>query len=210
MSLSANGRRSTFQRIIAGVCAVGLLFGATACQSDDEEPLIHANHDKGAKLGGTLNDLKSYDEIRAAQERLEKWGVEQTPEWLAICNAINRKALRQLGFDPQRDLKNRDGKIPNACAWRSEEPPSYVALSISDKSIAELDKRENFVFTKVVEVDGRKIHLGHVQHDFDNSTNCAANFEKDGKVYALEYLRFDDNKDQETLCDTAIELTKDS
>lgn len=71
MSLSANGRRSTFQRIIAGVCAVGLLFGATACQNDDEEPLIHANHDKGAKLGGTLNDLKSYDEIRAAQERLE-------------------------------------------------------------------------------------------------------------------------------------------
>lgn len=210
MSLSASGRHSIMQRLIAGVCAVGLLFGVTACRSGGEEPLIHANHDEGVKLEDVDNYRMSRDEIRAMQERLEKWGVEQTPEWLEICNAINRKALRKLRFNPQRDLWNRDSKLPNACIWKSGIPPSYVALGLSDESIAELDKSEDFVLKKVVNVDGMEIHLGHRASDLPDPAGCVANFEKNGKIYLLEYIRLDFREGQEPPCNIAIELARDS
>lgn len=210
MSLSANGRRSTFQRVIAGVCAVGLLFGATACQSDDEEPLIHANHDQGATFGRKLEDLNSFDEFTSIRKRTQKWGAEQTTDWLDICSTINRKALRKLGFDPQNDLEDRNGEFKDVCAWSNKYGEYRVTIGTIDAEMDEINQRPNFSYIRTVEVDGRKVYLGSMSHKVTSSISCNGDFARDGKNYVIAYISRVPDQNIDELCDGVIQLARNN
>lgn len=209
MSTLVTARRSTVRRIIAGVCAVGLAFGATACQQDAEEPLIHAQHDKGAKLGGRIGDLESGKQIDDMVDVYLKWGAEQSPDWLKICNSINRKSLRKLGFDPQADLQNRNAKPDqvNQCVWISDETEQTVSIAKGYDSVKEADSRGNFELEKVVRVNDREIHVGHIKFRRKQKSTCTTNFESVGAVYTVTYFNDAPEVNKHDACEVAIDLS---
>ncbi|HHY07441.1 MAG TPA: DUF3558 family protein [Corynebacteriales bacterium] len=210
MSALATARLSTVRRIIAGVCAVGLAFGATACQQDAEEPLIHAQHDKGAAFGRELEDMNSVEEFRKIGEQTRKWGAEQTPEWLEICNTINRKALRNLGFDPQNDLENRDGEFKNVCAWSNASGEYRVTIGSMDAEMDEINRRSNFSYMRTVEVDGREVSLGSMHHKVTGAISCSGSFSKNDTNFVIAYISRVPDQNIDELCDGVVQLAKDN
>lgn len=209
--MSAINRRtqSFFKRCITGLCAICLIFSTTACQSSDEEPLIHANHDKGMKFGTHIKDIESRQQIRDIHDYVERWGAEQTPEWLAICNTINRKALRKLGFDPQNNLRNRDsGDLKDSCAWEKENYNRRVLISLMRDSIDQLNARENFYYFNTVNDAGRKIYVGKLDNHLSGTKGCGANFRTNNKNYSIIYLTSIKNDDIDKLCQEVVELAR--
>lgn len=195
--------------MIAGMCAVGLLFGATACQSDDGEPLIHANHDKGAKFGGRMGDLESTKRLGDMMDVYLEWGAEQSADWLQICNSVNRKALRGLGFDPQNDLQNRIAKPDqvNQCVWISDQADQTVSFAKGYDSVKEADSRDNFELEKIVRVNDRDIHVGHIEFRQKQKSTCTTNFESDGVTYTVTYFNDAPEVNKRDACEVAIELS---
>ena len=129
---------SAGKRLVTAVVMCGLLVGVSGCDnhsvlsgsgksvgksstsasaSEERDPnRIYANHDKGVdpKIKH-FDSPEAYDEYTAV---LGKWGVRQTPDWLEICNQVNVPAMRTIGFDPQKDLQNREtGQSKSMCYW---------------------------------------------------------------------------------------------
>lgn len=209
MAMVTVGRRSVVRRVVAGVCAVGLLFGATACQSD--EPLIHAQHDQGAKFGKKIKHVRSYDEIKEAEERLKKWGAEQSPDWLAVCNSINRRALRKLGFDPQNDLQYRSA-LPGRefqCVWVTDDPAQTVVISKGDSSmtIDKANSRDKFELEGKENIKGRDIYFGHIRFRQEQKSTCTTNFEANSAVYTVTYFNDVPEVNKHDACEVAIDLS---
>ena len=126
-----------WSRVLAAVCGMAVLLGATACNNDgsgmsagigqqsgptldtDGEPFIHANHNRGTDPGTTFGDVDDKGLQDYTDEFIE-WGLKQTPDWLEIRNTINKRELRKLGIDPQKDLLQREGGEGKrwACGWK--------------------------------------------------------------------------------------------
>lgn len=203
------GRRSVVPRLVAGVCAVGLLFGATGCQNSDDEPLIHANHDQGAVLGGRLDHLKSTQEYRDMSARLEKWGAEQSPDWLSICNTINRKALRDIGFDPQNDLQNRDGgRLQFVCVWKQSTPHRIVSIGRVGESLDYLRNRKSFNYRESFKQGDSRVDIGTMNHDLIGAKSCTANMTRKGKNYTIAYMVYDLDVQDDELCRVVTDLAE--
>lgn len=199
------------RRVAAAVCTAALLFGATGCVGD--EPPIHANTDKGVKLGMTLKDMKSYEQYQKLEKQFKKYGVEQSPEWLAICNTINRKALRKLGFDPQNDLQKRSGDyaLRDACIWELENKNWNVGIWKAPASLEELNNRDLFVHERTVTYNGQVVHVGYVKHKTrEQFVDCAVNMQKSSGVYGLELNIADEDYTHEEVCDMLLDLTVDN
>ena len=210
MAMVITTRHSIMRRVVAGLCTFGLLLGATACQSDDEEPLIHANHNQGSTFGRKLEDLNSFEEYQNIDKRTRKWGAEQTAEWLEICNTINRKALRKLGFDPQNDLEDRNGEFRNVCVWKDASGQYRVTIGTLDAEMDEINQRPNFSYIRTVEVDGRKVYLGSMSHKVTSSISCNGDFTKNGENFVIAYISRVPDQNIDELCDGVVQLAKDN
>lgn len=202
-----DGIPSFLKRIGASLCAMALLVSLTACENSDEEPLITPDRDATSKLGTTGDDLSSVKEYEDIQKKYLQSGMEQIPEWLKICNSINRKALRKLGFDPQNDLMRRAATVDSACIWKQKDPSRHVSIAKFKDSIDQLNKRPEFTPIRTVEQGGTTIYLGEVDH-FLGTTSCSANFERDGESYVIEYFFFSKQDDQKPICDAVVELAQ--
>ena len=215
-----------FSRIVAALCGVVVLLGATACDNGglmmkagmgqesgptwdtDGEPFIHANHNRGAKPGKTYGDAKSLEEVHAYEKEFMEWGLKQTPDWLEICNTINKRELRKLGIDPQKDLLQREGGGKRwLCMWKHDNEQIMGIMQV-DGSMEVANSRPNFVLDRQVIVNGQKAYVGSLDSYYPLSQSCAVNYMYQGKVYTVSYQLGAKPENESAACDAALALAE--
>ena len=220
-----------FSRIVAALCGVVVLLGATACDNGglmmkagmgqesgptldtDGEPFIHANHDRGVDPKLTLGDINGEEDLDAYDKEILEWGLQQTPDWLEICNTINKRELRKLGIDPQKDLQQREpgeGKRW-VCVWR-DFPTQIVAIARIDAPMEEASRPPRFKLHYETTVNGKPARVGQVQHDLPITQACAVDYYYHGSVYSVAYqlARVPEDPHSTKACDAALALAERS
>lgn len=180
---------------------------STSKQNDPDR--IHANHTEGADPDGGLggfNSDKEYDDYRAL---IRKWGIKQTPDWLAICNQVNVPALRKVGFDPQKDLDNRHpGDEKLNCYWFKDSGRMQFLFG---KTVAlnELTADPKFHFQNTVQRNGETYYIGHLEYIGEgtriNRYECTLAFERGGIPYVASFTG-KDRKTREEACNELIDM----
>ena len=214
-----------FSRVLAAVCGVAVLLGATACDNSgstmkagmgqesgptldtDGEPFIHANHDRGVDPKLTLGDINGEEDLDAYDKEILEWGLQQTPDWLEICNTINKHELRQLGIDPQKDLLQREGGEGKrwACGWK-HGLEQMVMLGRLDKTLEEASVPPQFYLNHKATVNGRRATVGMSIEKEPLSKTCMVNYYYRDTVYRLVYILPEPSADTDFACDSAIKL----
>lgn len=215
-----------FSRVVAVVCGVAVLLGGTACDSGrssmnvgigqeagpkldtDGEPFIHANHDRGAEPGVTFGDVDDKG-LQDYSDEFMEWGLKQTPDWLEICNTINKAELRKLGIDPQKDLLQREGGEGKrwACGWK-RKGESLVVLARHDKPLEEVSQPPRFELDRKVTVNGREANVGKILHRMSLSEACAVDYYYHGVAYTVSYQLPYEPEDPNEVCNAAIALAE--
>ena len=213
-----------FSRIVAALCGVVVLLGATACDNGgsmmkagigqesgpkldtDGEPFIHANHNRGADPNIRVGqvDQKGLEDYT---DELTDWGLQQTPDWLEICNTINKHELRKLGIDPQKDLLNRPGGAGKrwTCGWKHDSN-QLVILAKHDLPLEKVSQPPRFILDRVATVNGKRANVGQVDDFYPISQACAVDYQYQGGVYTVLYQRGEDSADHDQACENAIAL----
>ena len=186
--------------------------GATTSSSTTEQQdpdWIHANHAKGVDPDGGDKDYKSREEFRKRVALLNKWGVKQTSDWLAICNQVNVPAMRKVGFDPQKDLQNRKGGAgKNNCYWM--KPKNELSLLFGKTDDVDRVRNEpDFHYTTTVKRDGHTYYLGHIEYvgegTFVRTFSCSVTFERAGVAYMASFIGRA-SKTQDEACNELIDM----
>ena len=216
-----------WSRVRAAVCGVAVLLGATACHDGgstmkagmgqesgptldtDGEPFIHANHNRGAEPGKTYGDAKSLEEVHAYEKEFIEWGLKQTPDWLEICNTINKRELRKFGIDPQKDLLDREGGEGKRwiCMWKHNSE-KIMGITWVDGSMEVANSRPNFVLDHTTTVNGKKAYVGSLRKNYPLSQSCAVNYMYQGKVYTVSYQLGTKPESETAACDAALALAE--
>ena len=216
-----------FSRVLATVCGVAVLLGATACHDGgstmkagsgqesgptldtDGEPFIHANHNRGAKPGVTIGELKTQAERDAYDDEFIEWGLQQTPDWLEICNTINKHELRKLGIDPQKDLLQREGGEGKrwACGWK-HALDVIVLIARHDKPLEEVSVEPRFELDHKVTVNGRPANVGRIMEEYPISQACAVDYYYKSTVYTVSYRLVHEPDNSDAACTAAIALAE--
>ena len=216
-----------FSRVLAAVCGVAVLLGATACHDGgstmkagsgqesgptldtDGEPFIHANHNRGAKPGVTIGELKTQAERDAYDDEFIEWGLQQTPDWLEICNTINKHELRKLGIDPQKDLLQREGGEGKrwACGWK-HALDVIVLIARHDKPLEEVSVEPRFELDHKVTVNGRPANVGRIMEEYPISQACAVDYYYKNTVYTVSYRLVHEPDNPDAACDAAVALAQ--
>ena len=179
----------------------------TTAQRDPNH--IYANHDKGIDPDIDPKEMNTQEKFDRLMAIYEKGGVKQTTDWLAICNQVNVPALRKMGFDPQRDLNNRDsspGKYN--CYWTRDKGRLAFYFGRA-KSLEAVKARKDFTLTRMVERNNQTYYLGNIRY-FGKGTvlqafSCSVTFERSGVTY-LASFNGKDPKTHEQACDELIEM----
>ena len=217
-----------FSRVVAAVCGVAVLLGGTACDSGrssmnvgigqeagpkldtDGEPFIHANHDRGAEPGVTFGDFDDKG-LQDYSDEFMEWGLKQTPDWLEICNTINKAELRKLGIDPQKDLLQREGGEGKrwVCVWK-DFPEQLVAIARIDAPMEEASRPPRFKLHYETTVNGKPARVGQVQQDLPITQACAVDYYYQGTVYSVAYqlARVPEDPHSTQACDAALALAE--
>ena len=216
-----------WSRVLAALCGVVVLLGATACDNGgsmmkawmgqesgptldtDGEPFIHANHDRGAKPGVTIGELKTQAERDAYDDEFIEWGLQQTPDWLEICNTINKRELRKLGIDPQKDLQQREGGEGKrwACGWKHNKEKLVVIARI-DAPMEVASRPPRFTLDHTTTVNGEPARVGSVLDDEPLSQACTIDYKYEGQVYSITYKLLDETQNKHEACDGAEALAQ--
>ena len=216
-----------FSRIVAALCGVVVLLGATACDNGgsmmkagmgqesgprldtDGEPFIHANHNRGAEPGKTYGDAKSLEEVHAYEKEFMEWGLKQTPDWLEICNTINKHELGKLGVDPQKDLLQREGGEGKrwVCGWK-HALDVIVLIARHDKPLEEVSVEPRFELDHKVTVNGRSANVGRIMEEYPISQACAVDYYYKSTVYTVSYRLVHEPDNSDAACTAAIALAE--
>ena len=170
---------------------------------------IHANHTEGADPDGGYKEYKSRDEFRKRAAVLRKWGLKQTPDWLAICNQVNVPAMRKVGFDPQKDLLNRyGGAEKNNCYWSQDNGRLQFFFGKTD-SVERIKSDPKFNYSSTVQRNGETYHMGHIRFFGEgtaiNQYDCSLTFERGGIAYMASFTG-KDPKTQDEACEELIDM----
>ena len=216
-----------WSRVLAAVCGMAVLLGATACNNDgsgmsagigqqsgptldtDGEPFIHANHDRGVDPKLTLGDINGEEDLDAYDKEILEWGLQQTPDWLEICNTINKHELRKLGIDPQKDLLQRqpgEGKR-SVCGWK-HALDVIVLIARHDKPLEEVSVEPRFELDHKVTVNGRSANVGRIMEEYPISQACAVDYYYKSTVYTVSYRLVHEPDNSDAACTAAIALAE--
>lgn len=186
----------------------------SSTQSSSAEPgteRIHANHDQGVDADLSAEDLRDPKTRDQYREIFKKWGVKQTPDWLAVCNQVNVPALRKYGIDPQKDLGNRPGgRETYICMWDSASAKKSFYIGRFD-DIEKLKADKKFNYQKTVQQNGETYYLGNVEYfqpvGASDGFTCSAGFERGGEAYVASYIE-NDYTGKNNTCDALFEILK--
>lgn len=185
--------------------------GVSASSSSSQRDLdrIYANHTEGADPDGGYKDYKSREEFRKRVAVLNKWGVKQTSDWLAICNQVNVQAMREVGFDPQKDLLNRfGGAEKNNCYWSQDNWRLQFFLGKTD-SVDRIKSEPKFNYSSTVHRNGEIYYMGHIRFFGGGTTinqyDCSLAFERDDDAYMAAFTG-KDPKTHDEACNELIEM----
>lgn len=180
------GRQSVYSEgIRASTAAAGV-----PVQSDPDR--IHANHDHGADPNAGVHGFKSEQEYYDYRALIRQWGLKQIPDWLAVCNQVNVPALRRVGFDPQKDLDNRQGGDEKFnCYWVKPRNELSLLFGKTD-DVNRIRKESKFHYTNTVTRDGHTYYLGHIEFvgegTFVRTFSCSVTFERSGVAYMASFI----------------------
>ena len=215
-----------WSRVLAALCGVAVLLGATACHDGgstmkagmgqesgpkldtDGEPFIHANHNRGADPNIRVGqvDQKGLEDYT---DELTDWGLQQTPDWLEICNTINKHELRKLGIDPQKDLQQRKGGDGKrwACGWKHNKEKLVVIARI-DAPMEVASRPPRFTLDHTTTVNGEPARVGSVLDDEPLSQACTIDYKYEGQVYSITYKLLGETQNKYEACDGAEALAQ--
>ena len=223
-SLTSPGKKLT---AVAFVCAV--LGGLSGCDnqsvlnnntsaswssSSQRNPdHIYANHTEGADPDKTMGDLKPGDGIKEYMDLSRKWGLKQTPDWLAVCNQVNVSALRRVGFDPQKGLENRHGGEEKFnCYWFKDNGRLALYFGRIDSS-KNVRSNPDFHYLRTVKRNGETYYLGHVEYTGEGTIaqafTCSLTFDRDGVGYVASFNGKDPKTDAEACNDLIAMMDPD-
>lgn len=142
-------------------------------------------------------------------DELTDWGLQQTPDWLEICNTINKHELRKLGIDPQKDLLNRPGGAGKrwACGWK-HDAKQLVLIAKHARSLDKVSQPPRFILDHVATVNGKRANVDQVEGDIPLAQACAVDYEYHGGVYTVLYHRARKHANPTMACDTALKLAE--
>ena len=166
---------------------------------------IYANHTEGADPDKTMGDLKPGDGIKEYMDLSRKWGLKQTPDWLAVCNQVNVSALRRVGFDPQKGLENRHGGEEKFnCYWFKDNGRLALYFGRIDSS-KNVRSNPDFHYLRTVKRNGETYYLGHVEYTGEGTIaqafTCSLTFDRDGVGYVASFNGKDPKTDAEACND---------
>ena len=221
---------SAGKRLVTAVVACGLLVGVSGCDNHSvlsgsgksvgksstsasasagqrDPDRIYANHDKGVDP-----KIKHFDSPEAFDEYyavLGKWGVRQTPDWLEICNQVNVPALRKIGFDPQKDLKNRHGGLRKfMCSWGRDNGRLQFYFG-RENSLQEILDRKDIDRRWVTKRGDQTYYMGHIEFVGEgtplNRYDCTLAYERGGHAYLAAFTG-KDPKSHKQACDELIDM----
>ena len=170
---------------------------------------IYANHTEGVEPDQSWDSVKTGEDVDRNLAIYRKWGLKQTSDWLAICNQVNVSALRKVGFDPQKDLLNRDGGVGKySCYWSHNKGQIQFFFS-QEKSLDEANHRDGFELRGVVKRDGRSYYMGHIKFVGEGTSlqgfECSLNYEHDGVAYAAA-ITGKDPKSHDEACNELMSI----
>ncbi len=219
-SLTSPGKKLT---AVAFVCAV--LGGLSGCDnqsvlndntsaswssSSQRNPdHIYANHTEGADPDGGLGGFKSAQEYDDYKALSKKWGVKQTPDWLAICNQVNVSALRKVGFDPQKDLENRRGGTHKTnCYWSRNKDELQFFFGTTD-SAERIKANPKFRYSTTVNRGKETYYMGDIQFLGEGTTvnqySCSVTYERNGQAYMAAFTG-KEPKTHDEACNELIDM----
>lgn len=172
---------------------------------------IYANHTEGIEpsSGDGIPRVTSKEDFDKQKEKVKKWGVKQTPDWLEICNQVNVPALREVGFDPQKDMENRHSGIEESnCYWYVDHGRLHFLFGQTD-SVERAKSSPKFRYSHTVNRNGETYYVGNLI-DFEevthlNAFSCAATFERGGRAY-LAFFTGKEQKTHEQACEDLITM----
>lgn len=183
---------------------------SSSSSSKQQDPdWIHANHTEGVDPDGGYKDYKSREEFRERAEALKRWGVKQTPDWLAICNKVNVPAMRKVGFNPQKDLENRRaGGHKTNCYWSQNKGWLHFLFGTTD-SVERVKANPDFRYSNTVTRDGETYYMGDIKFVGEgtsiNRYSCSLTYERDGQAYMAAFIG-KDPKTHDQACDELIDM----
>ena len=166
---------------------------ASSSSSSQRDPdRIYANHTEGVDPDSKMEDLTPDGGFKEFMDIYRKWGVKQTPDWLAVCNQVNVPALRRVGFDPQKDLDNRQGGDEKFnCYWVKPRNELSLLFGKTD-DVNRIRKESKFHYTNTVTRDGHTYYLGHIEcvgeATFVRTFSCSVTFERSGVAYMASFI----------------------
>ena len=183
---------------------------ASSSSSSQRDPdRIYANHTEGVDPDAGIRGFKSHQEVDDYRALLRKWGLKQTPDWLAVCNQVNVPALRRVGFDPQKDLDRRHGGAEMFnCYWFRDNGrlALYFGRIDSSKTVRSNPK---FEYLRAVKRKGETYYLGHVEYTGEGTIaqafTCSLTFDRDGVGYVASF-NGKDPKTADQACDDLMAM----
>jgi len=135
--------------------------------------------------------------------------VRQTPDWLEICNQVNVPALRKIGFDPQKDLKNRHGGLRKfMCSWGRDNGRLQFYFG-RENSLQEILDRKDIDRRWVTKRGDQTYYMGHIEFVGEgtplNRYDCTLAYERGGHAYLASFTG-KDPKTHEQACDELISM----
>lgn len=181
--------------------------GSPTQQRDPDR--IYANHTEGVDPHEEVRDLQSMEDYREGLATFEKWGVQQTPDWLEICNQVNVPGLRKAGFDPQKNLDNRRGSrhLYN-CSWSVDKGRLHLMFGPTDP-VEKIISDPDFRYSHTVERKGETYYMGRLSLAGEGTVakrfTCSLIFERKGQTYTAVFTG-KEQKTHEQACEELINM----
>ena len=191
------------------VLSSGTSGSASSSTSQRDPDRIYANHTEGVDPDSKMEGLTPDGGFKEFMDIYRKWGVKQTPDWLAICNQVNVPALRRVGFDPQKDLDMRQGGAEKYnCYWFRDNGRLALYFGRIDSSET-VRSNPKFHYLHAVKRNGETYYLGHVEYTGEGTIaqafTCSLTFDRDGVGYVASF-NGKDPKTADQACDDLMAM----